>query len=285
MSNASFLPEDYLDKQAERRTNTISLVLFVVVMGAVFGAFLVTNRQASQIKDAQASVNQQFKDAALKIEELNELESQKERMLHKAELATALLERVPRSILLAELINRMPDRLSLQEFQIKSTAVKKAPPKKNEAQTTSLSDRRKARKAERTPTREEVMEEPDRIEAPAYMVEIIMVGIAPTDLEVSNYIAQLNAYDLLRNVTLKYSIQVEMHERMMREFRVEMVLDPMADVRQISPLIIPRDLRNPLSDEMRFEIPAAMDPDDVAGMGDDLGNLSATAESDDEGGR
>ena len=47
MTDASFLPDDYLAHQAEKRTNVISLTLFVVVMFAVFGAFLVTNRHSS----------------------------------------------------------------------------------------------------------------------------------------------------------------------------------------------------------------------------------------------
>ena len=35
-NNSSFLPDDYLDQRADRRTNLISLVLFAVVMLAVF---------------------------------------------------------------------------------------------------------------------------------------------------------------------------------------------------------------------------------------------------------
>ena len=41
MSTTSFLPEDYLDQKAERRTNMISLALFAIVMVSVFAAFLV----------------------------------------------------------------------------------------------------------------------------------------------------------------------------------------------------------------------------------------------------
>lgn len=245
MTDSSFLPEDYLAKQAERRTNAISLTLFVVVMGAVFGAFLVTNRQAAQVKVAQASINRQFEDAAVKIEELNELEAQKERMLHKAELATALVERVPRSILLAELINRMPERLSLEEFQLKSTEKKKIQ---------KATTRTHGRLSERVKTREEAMEE-NEIEAPEYRVDLVLIGIAPSDLEVANYLTELNAYALLRDVTLKYSIQKVVDERTVREFRVEMRLTDGADVRLVDPLVMPRGLRNPMGERLRFMSP------------------------------
>ena len=82
-TTTSFLPEDYLDQKAERRTNMISLSLFAVVMVAVFAAFLVTNRQWAQVKSARASVNEQYEQAAVQIETLNELEQQKNQMLSR----------------------------------------------------------------------------------------------------------------------------------------------------------------------------------------------------------
>src|SRR6267142_5537625 len=128
MNTTSFLPEDYLAKKAEYRTNLISLVLFAVVMFAVVVAFFFTNRKAQQIKEYQATVNAEYQQAGLKIQELTQLEQQKAEMLNKAELAGALVERVPRSILLAELINRMPERLALLDFELKSDLIKVAAP-------------------------------------------------------------------------------------------------------------------------------------------------------------
>ena len=56
-SNVSFLPDDYLDQKAERRTNLISLVLFVIVMLGVFLAFLFTNQKWAIVKRDQARIN------------------------------------------------------------------------------------------------------------------------------------------------------------------------------------------------------------------------------------
>ncbi len=101
-TNASFLPDDYLDQKAERRTNLISLVLFAVVMLGVFLAFLVTNQKWSDVKNHQERINAHYQEAAQQITELVELEEQKSEMLLRAEIAAALVERVPRSVLLAE---------------------------------------------------------------------------------------------------------------------------------------------------------------------------------------
>ena len=54
--------------------------------------------------------------AAQRIEQFNQLQGQKEKMLRKAKVTSVLIERIPRSVILAELINHMPGTLSLLEF-------------------------------------------------------------------------------------------------------------------------------------------------------------------------
>lgn len=253
MSNASFLPEDYLARKSERRTNIISLSLFGVVMVSVVGAFFVTNRSARVAMEQQASINAQYQQAAVQIEELTQLEEQKSEMLNKAELAAALVERVPRSILLADLINRMPDRLSLLDFELKSEKVK--PPVKGAPPKSDSSGRLKTGTPERAKTKAEASDEPTKIEPPRYKVLISMTGVAPTDLEVSKYMAELNAYSLLRDVSLEYSEQKDIEGRSLRQFKINMTLDPAGDVRRIDPLTVPR-LRNPMNDNLQFTSPA-----------------------------
>jgi len=247
MSQASFLPEDYLSQKAEQRTNIISLTLFMVVMIAVVGAFFVTNRQARMVRTAQEEINSQYQRAGIQIQDLTQLEQQKEEMLHKAELAAALVERVPRSILLAELINRMPERLALLEFDMKSERMK--PP----APPTAKDDKGRlvSKAKDKAKTKEEAQDTVQKVESPRYKVTIAMVGVAPTDLEVSRFMTELNSYPLLRDVTLEYSEQKDIAGRMMRQFKINLALDPEADVRRIDPLSVPR-VRNPMGDEIQF---------------------------------
>lgn len=249
MNNASFLPEDYLAQTAERRTNIISLTLFGVVMIAVVGAFFVTNRQVRLVKQLQESINVQYQEAGKQIEQLKQLEKQEQEMFNKAELAAALVERVPRSILLAELVNRMPERLGLLEFDMKSERMKAAPPKMEDIKKGSLAKGKAPAKSE-----------PQKVEVPRQKVTITMLGVAPTDLELSQYMTQLNTYPLIRDVTLDYSEQKEVEGRMMRQFKISMSLDPNADVRGIQPLTVPR-VKNPMTDDVNLNTPTAMAPD------------------------
>jgi hypothetical protein len=252
MSNASFLPEDYLIQKAERRTNLISLTLFGVVMIAVIGAFFVTNRKARLVKQQQETVNGQYQQKALQIQEFKQLEKQKNEMLNKAELAGALVERVPRSILLAELINRMPAKLALLEFELKQEKLKPA------AQAAADKDAKgrlaTAAKAAKAKTKQQADDKVTRIEPPRYKYLISMLGVAPTDLEVSKYMEELDGYVLLKDVVLEYSEEKEVDGRTMRQFKINMTMDPAADVRHIDPLIVPR-LKNPMADEIQFNPP------------------------------
>ena len=122
----SFLPEDYVKSKGERRANMLSLTLFGVMMLAVVAAFFATNRRWMSVRNEQRSINAMYVREAEKIEELKELEKQRAEMVDKASLTTALIVRVPRSILLAEFINRMPEETTLLEFTLESKRVKVA---------------------------------------------------------------------------------------------------------------------------------------------------------------
>ncbi|HEY0435286.1 MAG TPA: hypothetical protein VGC92_01505, partial [Phenylobacterium sp.] len=116
----SFLPEDYLQKKAERRAIAISLFLFLIVGVGIVGAFFKTYRDWTVVKRLQEDVNRDFATEAKKIDQLKALEAQRDELKEKADVTLALVERVPRSILMAELINRMPKQLTLTELSLKS---------------------------------------------------------------------------------------------------------------------------------------------------------------------
>ena len=246
MSNrSSFLPEDYVAQRAELRTNIISLILFAVVMLAVFLAFMVTNRKWTQVKEEQVAVNARYVETADQIETLQELQQQRSDLAHKAELAAALVDRVPRSILLAEIVNRMPDRLSLLQFELESEKIK-TPIRRTGSGEVDQKTNRLA--PSRRPTKAAAAEqEPDllRVEAPRYSVSVTLTGVAPSNLEVSHFLGQLNTYPLFENVFLDYSQERDIAQQIMREFQISFDLIANADIRDIEPLR--KDRRDPMA--------------------------------------
>jgi Tfp pilus assembly protein PilN len=243
-TDATFLPEDYVSKLAERRSNLMAVSLFVIVTLGVVGAFFVTNRQWNDVKRYQQAMNVRYTKAAADIEQLKVLEDQKNGLLQKAELTTALIERVPRSILLAELINRMPKRVVMLEMQIKSERLDK-PIRAATAKAKTMTNTKKPAKKGSVSSKKdaaEVPKAPDPIAAaaPRLSTTIVVIGVAPSHKDIARFVAQLQGCGLLTGVELKFSETTIIQDREMKKFRVEARIADTADARRIEPLETPR---------------------------------------------
>ncbi len=226
MTNApSFLPDDYVREARERRNGVFALALFAIVMGTVFSAFLVTNRQWSAVRSAQANVNDSTETAAKEIQEMKNLEAMRTQMVEKAELARGLIEPVPRSVLLASLVNTMPPDLSLLELELKSEEIKVVKPIVGAGSAASSEP-----KARRTLKNKEP-EAPAKPQAVRRRVIVNATGVAPDDLDVSSWMGALARIPFLSGIRLEVSEEKEIHEVTMRQFRISMRIEPDADVR------------------------------------------------------
>ena len=230
-----FLPEDYLERRLQRRTNFISLTLFVVVMGAVVAAFFVTDRQRVHVRQLQEQVNRDFEEAAKRLEQLETLQQKKQQMIRKAQVTAALLERVPRSLILSELVNAMPTTLSLTELILDSRPSKN--PRRAEALTAIEEAKRKSLAATKTPAANEA-------QVPELDVAMQLVGVAPTDLEVSQFMTALGRCDLFSDVTLLFSEQFIMKDQEMRRFRVDLLVNQGVDLGKFTPTVVEKDIRS-----------------------------------------
>jgi len=249
--STTFLPEDYLAQKAERRTNIISLVLFVIVMLSVWFAFLWGNRRMKVVKAEEESITAQFVSAEAQIENMKKLEQQQDSMLDKAELAAALVERVPRSNLLGEITNRMPPRLSILMIDLESTEIKEPITTIEDGAVGSLNN------ASRMKTREELKEEIETVRPPRYRVDVSLVGVAATDIDVSNFMHALHDSELLSDVRLDYSEEQDFDGRDLRQFKIDMLISEDADVLLARPPMIRKNPNDPMSDELRFVHPDA----------------------------
>jgi len=232
-SKKSFLPEDYVRDARERRSGLFALALFVIVMGAVFSAFLVTNRQWAAVRSAQVSINDETEKAAKEINEMKRLEAMRAQMIEKAELARGLIEPVPRTVLLACLVNTMPANLSLIEFEMKSEELKSN--RQTGAQAKEAAKARRMTKA----TQPEAPAKPEPVRR---RVNIMVTGVAPDDLDVSRWMGALARLPFLSGIRLEVSEEKEVRGLQMRQFKISMKLEPDADVRGWEGL---NDLRTP----------------------------------------
>lgn len=235
--NMSFLPEDYLKSRLERRTNIICLTLFGVVLIGTVGAFLVKKRQLAEAESLQRTTQRQVQDVAKRIEQLEELQARKAKMLRKAKITSMLIERVPRSVILAELINNMPTALSLIELELDTKVVRDATPRAKTAMERAK-DAAKARLAEA----------PEEIEVPPTQVSMVLTGVAPTDVQVAQFITALNRHEMFDDVNLLITETTIVEEQEMRKFRLELVINQEVDITAMEPTLVKRELKqNPMS--------------------------------------
>ncbi|HRQ73224.1 MAG TPA: PilN domain-containing protein [Phycisphaerales bacterium] len=224
-----FLPADYVERKTESRFYALTLALFFTVMLGVVGAFLVTNQRWSAVRSDQRAINAQYEQAAVKLEQLKSLEAQRSQMLDKARVTTALLEPVPRSVLLAEMVTSLPRGVTLVEVKLQSKRIRvtaAAPdPKAKPAASRSLSKPGVA--APTKPT------EPPKVEPPRFEYSLTIVGVASDNNQVADYLRLLQRSPLLTSVELLYIAQTTLDTLDLRRFEIVARLRDDADPRQV----------------------------------------------------
>lgn len=240
MANTNFLPEDYVEKRSQRRTNLISLSLFIVVMSGIIAAFLVTDRHRVEVTQLRHQVNTQFEEAAKRLDQLEQLQAQKQEMVRKAKVTAMLIERLPRSLMLAELINSMPSTLSLLQLDLETKVIRV----KSSLATTSL-DRAKQLNAKNESSEPQIRPTESTL---------FLVGVAPTDVQVAQYMMSLSRSPMFKDVNLVFSEEVKMsQDQLMRKFRIDMMLNPDVDIKKIEPKVVDRELtQDPMSNTIQI---------------------------------
>ena len=228
-SPGGFLPEDYLHSRAEKRAGLLTLVLFGVVMFGVAAAFFVTNRQWIDVRNEQEAINAEYTREAQKIEQLKALEQQKAEMLAKAEVTTALIERIPRSILTAELVTRMPENITLLSMELKSKRVMQRPTQPTQPTPSTGTLTGGGQRTQPTP------QEP-RISAPKYEYSLTVTGVSQVNNDIADYLASLKNSPLLEGVDLNYIKPTRISDIELRKFELIARLRPDADARSVEPV-------------------------------------------------
>jgi hypothetical protein len=220
----SFLPDDYLERKARRRANAICAILFFVVISAIAGAFTVTERSMREIDDQHAKVTEQYTDAAKRIVQVQQMQEKQRTMAHQAELTASLLEKMPRSFILAEITNDIPTGVSLLDFQLSSTVMSNTAAA---APRTAFEIRQAQVNAAAAPVAGITAAQPR-----VYDVLMKISGVASNDVQVAQFIAKLNSAPKFREVNLLFTdeFKIPETEAKMRKFEIELKLNPHAMV-------------------------------------------------------
>ena len=205
-----FLPEDYVELKTQRRTNLLWALIFLIVAGGIGWAYFIAQNKIQRARDMNAEVNRQFAAAAKPIEEFKLMQAEQQRLNQKAELVGSLLERVNRSFILAQLTNCLPQSVYLSEAELNGK------PETDNTQAKTAYDRAKAAGS------------PKPI---IYNVTMKVKGLAYTNTQVSDYMSNLEKCGLFSDVVFVQAVETTYKEVKLREFQLELTLDPNADSR------------------------------------------------------
>lgn len=216
----SFLPDDYMERKLQRRTNVVCAMLFCVVMVAIAAAFIFTERSVQRAEKQYESVEKEYTAAAKRIQLVLDLQEKQKRMDQQATLAESLLEKVPRSHILAEVTNALPPGVSLLDMLMESK-VRAAPVVAKTAFEQKKSSKSADAKKDATPA-------PPPLKK--FDVNFKIVGLANTDVQVAQFISKLNQSTLLKDVNLVISDEFSKNNETLRKFQIDAQLDPRAEI-------------------------------------------------------
>lgn len=225
---SSFLPKDYVQGRQESRFVAVTVSLFLVVMLGVVGAFLVTNRRWSSVRHQQQTIATQYESETAKLEQLKTLETQREEMLSKARITTALLENAPRSVLLAELVTTLPEDATLLSVSLASKRVKASPVAAAAEEVSKVKSRTgaKPKAGAEQPAKPVIL-------PPKFEFTLTISGVAPTNNEVADYLKRLQESPLLEKVELNFIEHTMMEDLELRRFEIQARLPENADARKV----------------------------------------------------
>jgi Fimbrial assembly protein (PilN) len=214
-NQVSFLPDDYFARKSRLRSYILCGTLFGITLLAVGAAFVITERLNRDIQLQRDAVDARYAEAAKRIAMLQQLEDNRLRMAQQAELSASLLEKVPRSQILATVKLALPESVALLEFDLQSKLrpTPPPPPRAPLAPGTFESDAERAAKAG-----------PQLPKPKEFDVSLKMVGTAGNDGLVATLMSQLSRSPLFRDVNLQYTEQLKGDESTVRKFEINLTV-------------------------------------------------------------
>jgi len=215
MSNINFVPDDYVQSNESRRANLMCLVLFSVVMAALGGSFVTIKIRQRACGAEESLVNAKMVKMQEAIQKFEELQTKRKEMMKTALTTAELLEPVPRSVLLASLTNNLPAGVSL----VKLNLVQKDPGDGKNKKRRSSQNKYATAKSPGAASAMRQRSQEQRLET-----HIDIEGMAPSDIEVADYIERLGNSILLDNIALVESVEKKVQDASFRHFKLKAML-------------------------------------------------------------
>ena len=211
MATINFVPNDYIQQRQSNRANSLYLILLVAVLSGIGVTFSVLKMRQRSVQGELTSLTRQLNQAKEQIAKLEELKAKNNTRMKVMMMTATLIEPMPRSILLACLTNNLPNGVSLTTLEMSE----KDKPRVATPVQTKTAGKKTAYQKNAKPAAAETSAAPQE---PDVLLEL--KGLAPSDIEVASYIANLAGSVLLDQVQLVQSGECDVEGIKFREFRL-----------------------------------------------------------------
>lgn len=198
--NVNFVPSWYLERRHRRAVAQRMSLLLVALVAVMVMLVVGTWRNGQELRRYHAALTEQIQASQHQESELNKLRCERQALSAQVALNRKLALPIGMSPIVATLAAMTPDSIMLTEVQAMI---------KTESRTRVITP------ADQSPNGRAVT----RAE-PYKIVVIELDGVAPTDVEIANYVGRLAAANLFRNVKMLYSRVGQLDQAVTRQFKL-----------------------------------------------------------------
>jgi Tfp pilus assembly protein PilN len=205
MQSVDFLPDD-IRQRRERRRRLVNQVNLLAICALALALLAVLRQDRIQEARGQlAMLTERTGRAAEQINLLDELHRQQSELALKKQVDEDMGSCVSALDVLAVVTHLTPENVALRSLELETVEVVEEPAEQG---GTNESDKPQvALGAEREPVK-------------VRRLQLRITGLAPSDVDVANFIASLAGNPLLEDITMGYARDVKFRQRRAREFLV-----------------------------------------------------------------
>lgn len=199
MTEVNFIPASYVLRQQRRRSSVRQAALIVVLAALLAMWYTASSRSLGELGALVENVEREAATAQARVNEINHLREVERELRRDAKTRQELSPTINTVDVVGTVANAMPTSIALRAMDI-------------------MSERPVPQKASNTDDANPAAGETPRAIEP---MKISLVGLAPADVEVADFVGQLTKSPLFHNVKMVYSRPVQTQDVHAREFRIE----------------------------------------------------------------
>ena len=209
MINVNFVPDEYIQNNDSRRTNFMYIALLIIVIGSLAAVYATLSIQYKSSLAKEQALNLQLSQKKQQIKQVEELQEKRNAMLKTALTTANLIEPVGESVIVAALINNLPENVSFLNLGINQKQVEIKPVAPASAANTYQKEIAK----------KQTVQQPALPET-KIITELTIEGLAPSDLGLAHYIENLTGSSFFENVALVESKERIILNSTFRQFKL-----------------------------------------------------------------